>query len=186
MLLEYWFFLDYGFFYALPLPQIINVSSETLLVFYGTTGGIFFSFIVYRNEKTKEKREKTDEYKPQLITELIRESKDVDVFRIKIHNYSKYILSAIYLYDEYVGSTLKQDSEYWVCYYKTKDEYENLKCHYKNLINITVEDNILDSDNFPKYIQLGCDAANGDMWDCMFNKRKDGKNIYYYPNFRLL
>lgn len=48
-----------GLIYALPLPQVIAVSSEDMLSFYGTAFGIFGSFILYRLEKKNEEKRET-------------------------------------------------------------------------------------------------------------------------------
>ncbi|MCR4615692.1 MAG: hypothetical protein K5756_06040 [Clostridiales bacterium] len=45
----------------------------------------------------------------------------------------------------------------------------------------TMDSEILDSDGFPKYVQLLCDDSDGNAWSCCYNKLHDCNNIYYYP-----
>lgn len=171
-----------GYIYALPLPRVIDVESGDLLAFYGTAFGILGSFYTYRMEKEKEKRAKEKESKPQLQIKVT--AKDEDVFEVNVINYTQNLLSAIFLYDEFAGEELK--SRYMICFDKKPDEYNEMKKNIPGLINIVTCEELIESDGYPKYIQICCDNANGDMWNCCFDKRKEGDRMYYYPNFELV
>ena len=47
-----------GLIYAIPIPQFVAVDSGDLLAYYGTTFGIIGSFITYRHELNKSKKER--------------------------------------------------------------------------------------------------------------------------------
>ena len=60
-----------GMFYALPIPQIVAVDSGALLAYYGTIFGIIGSFITYRQELKKRKKERIKELKPNFLNALL-------------------------------------------------------------------------------------------------------------------
>lgn len=173
-----------GGFYALPCKQVIAVECGDLLAFYSTALGIFSSFVTYRAERAKEKREKTSRFKPQMFVEVI-EDEGNDCFVMTLQNLSDSILSSVYLYDTYIGNVLEKNKTFNLCINKSSDESEELKRKLENVISIYDKD-LIDEDGYPKYIQICCDVPNGDMWNCCFDKRVDGKERYYYPNFTLL
>lgn len=64
-----------GLFYALPLPQIVAVGSGDLLAYYGAFFGIVGSFVTYRIEIAKRKKERIKEIKPVFIVEVKKSMK---------------------------------------------------------------------------------------------------------------
>ena len=44
-----------------------------------------------------------------------------------------------------------------------------------------MDSDIIDSDSYPKYIQLLCNDKDGNTWNCCYYKVKDCDKIYYYP-----
>lgn len=44
-----------------------------------------------------------------------------------------------------------------------------------------MDSDIIDTDGYPKYIQLLCDDKDGNAWNGCYYKVKDCDKIYYYP-----
>lgn len=168
-----------GAVYALPLPQIVAVDCGDLLSFYGTALGIFSSFVIYRQEKIKERKENLKILRPKLTVEV---EKNGEQFLLKVQNYSDGPLMCVYLYDVYVGLVLEKKSEFSVCY--CQNTYASIKLNAS--YNITMDHEIMDSDGYPKYVQICCDDHEGNMWNCCFDKRSDGQKIFYYPYFEIV
>lgn len=82
-----------GGIYALPLPRIIALNSGDLLAYYGTTFGIIGTFITYRNEVKKKKKERIQELKPFFTVEVSLVDKSLNLFKIDINNHSEQPLS---------------------------------------------------------------------------------------------
>lgn len=166
-----------GVIYAFPLPRIIALNSGDLLAYYGTAFGIIGMFITYRNEVKKEKKERTQELKPVFTVEVTLLDKISDLFKIDIHNHSEQPLSHLYFYDEFVATMAQKKYSFQVTYSKAIEEIEAIKPQF----NITMDSDIIDSDGYPKYIQLLCDDKDGNAWNCCYYKVKDCDKIYYYP-----
>ena len=75
--------------YAIPIPQFVAVDSGDLFAYYGTTFGIIGSFITYRHELNKSKKERIGELKPAFIVEVKKLGKEEDIFNIEIINGSQ-------------------------------------------------------------------------------------------------
>ena len=166
-----------GAIYALPLPRIIDVDAGDLLAYYGTTFGIIGSFIAYRIELNKKEKEKIKELKPifYVSVELIDQNKGL--FKIDITNHSTQMLSYLSLYDEFITTIVQNNHTFQVTYNKTTEECEAIKPQF----NITMDDRIIDSDGYPKYVQLICNDKEGNAWNCCYYKVKDCDKMYYYP-----
>lgn len=169
--------LGIGAIYALPLPRIIDVDAGDLLAYYGTAFGIIGTFITYRKEVKKKEKERTQELKPIFTIEVSLLDKSASLFRIDINNHSEQTLSYFYFYDEFVASIAQKKYSFQVTYNKTVGEAETIKPQF----NITMDSNIIDSDGYPKYIQLICDDKDGNAWNCCYHKVKDCGKTYYYP-----
>lgn len=165
-----------GMIYALPLPQIVAVDSGDLLGYYATVFGIWGSFYTYRLEKRKSEIERNNDIKPQFIVELSKNDKS-DIFSLIIRNHSKSTVSHLHLYDCFLSSEAKDKCSLKITYLKTIEEEDKLKPDF----NITMDDDIMDVDGYPKYVQLLCDDMDGKTWNCCYHKINDCGKIYYYP-----
>lgn len=166
-----------GAIYALPLPQLIAIDSGDLIAYYGTVFGILGSFITYRHEVKMKEKERNQQLKPLFFVDVSLVDSTVGVFQVNIYNQSKQALSYFQFYDVYVSSMVKKNYSFKVTYNKTIAEENQINPTY----NITMDSEIIDSDGYPKYIQLICDDEDGNQWDCCYYKVKDGAKIYYYP-----
>lgn len=172
-----------GVFYALPLPQIIAIGSGDFLAYYGTIFGIIGSFVTYRYEVNKDKKERNNELKPIFVVEVSMENEYTGLFDIKITNLVEQPLSFFYLYDEFVSSAIQKKNEFKVTFCKSIEEIEEIEPDY----NITMDRDIIDSDGYPRYVQILCDDRDGNIWNCCYNKVKDCDKVYYYPrNFEII
>lgn len=169
--------LAIGGIYALPLPQIIAIDSGDLLAYYGTAFGIIVSFIVYRHEIKTKRKEKTQYLKPLFFVEVEPIDNTLGLFSVKINNHSEQPLSYLYFYDEFIEAHIQKQYLFRVAYNKTIEQTKTIKPEF----NITIDSEIIDSDGYPKYIQILCDDKEGNMWNCCYYKVKDCEKIYYYP-----
>ena len=65
---------------------------------------------------------------------------------------------------------------------KSDNEYSELAKQYDNLVNVTIDDRIIDkSSNYPKYINIDCDANDGKSWSIEFKLIKNGFENLYMP-----
>lgn len=165
-----------GMIYALPFPQIIAVDSGDLLAYYGTAFGILGSFITYRHEKNKSKKERQQEIKP-VFTIKMTSNDDSKMFNVVITNHSKHRLSYLYFYDRFVSENCEKQYSFNVTYYLTIEEEKRINPDF----NITMDSDILDKDGYPKYVQLCCEDVDENSWNCCYFKVKDGNEIFYYP-----
>lgn len=158
---------------ALPL----GVEYGDLLGYYATTFGLLGSFCIYSQEKRKSQIEHQRELRPCLIVEITEQDK-TGVFSLSISNYSHNVLTNFYLYDVFLSSTMKKgENTYKVTYNKASEETNKLVPQF----NITMDDNVIDTDGYPKYVQILCDDSDGNTWDCWYQKINDCEKIYYYP-----
>ncbi len=168
-----------GLFYALPLPQIVAVGSGDLLAYYGAFFGIVGSFVTYRIEIAKRKKERIKEIKPVFIVEVKRiYDEDIEVFSIDIINQSQKTITFLYLYDEFISPIINEKYSFKITYNKSIDDIKRINPDY----NITMDSEIVDTDKFPKYIQLLCNDSDGNNWNCYYGKIKNGDKVYYYPS----
>ena len=161
------------------MPQIVAINSGDLLTYYGTAFGIIGSFVAYRNEIKKAKRERTKELKPIFIVDISLIDNANSLFAINIVNQSEHKLSYLYLYDIFISANVQSNYSFNVTYCKSVEEEEKIKPQY----NITVDSHIIDADGYPNYIQLICDDQDGNSWNCCYNKIKDCDRIFYYPQY---
>lgn len=166
-----------GLIYALPLPQVVAVESGDLLAYYGTAFGILGSFVTYRYEVNKSKKERIRELKPAFVVEVKRTDTEHNEFNIEIINRSQQTLSFLHLYDEFISTIVEEHYSFKITYNKSILETEEIKPDY----NITMDPDIIDTDGFPEYVQLLCDDCEGNAWNCCYYKVKDCDNVYYYP-----
>lgn len=158
---------------ALPF----GVEGGDLLGYYATTFGLLGSFYIYRQEKRKSQIEHQRELRPCLIVEITEPDKN-GVFSLSISNLSHNVLTNFYLYDTFLSSTMKEGKNtYEVTYNKTSEETNKLAPQF----NITMDDDIIGTDGYPKYVQILCDDSDGNTWDCWYQKIDDCGKIYYYP-----
>lgn len=167
-----------GGIYSIPIPRLIAVEFGDLIAYYGTVFGIIGSFIIYWNEIKKRNRERKMELKPIFTVEVGLIDESQGLFQIDINKHSESPLSFFYFYDEFISTKMKEKYSFRVTYNKTNKEIEIIKPQY----NIMVDSDIIDSDGYPKYIQLICDDKDGNAWNCCYRKVKDCGKIYYYPS----
>ena len=56
-----------------------------------------------------------------------------------------------------------------------------------NRFNITMDPDIIDSDGYPKYVQIQCEDKDSNSWNCCYYKIKNCEKVYYYPrDFEIL
>ena len=166
-----------GLIYAIPIPQFVAVDSGDLLAYYGTTFGIIGSFITYRHELNKSKKERINELKPAFIVDVKKIKKEEDIFNIEIINRSQQTVTFLHFYDEFISTIINDKYSFKTTVNKTIKETEGINPDY----NITMDSEILDNDGFPKYVQLLCDDSDGNSWNCCYYKVKDCDKVYYYP-----
>ena len=166
-----------GLIYAIPLPQIVAVDSGDLLAYYGTTFGIVGSFITYRFELSKSKKERIKELKPAFVVEVKKANEKENIFDIKIINRSQQTVTFLHFYDEFISTIINDKYSFKTTFNKTIEETESIDLDY----NITMDPEILDDDGFPQYVQLLCDDIDGNSWNCCYYKVKDCDKVYYYP-----
>ena len=166
-----------GLIYAIPIPQFVAVDSGDLLAYYGTTFGIIGSFITYRHELNKSKKERINELKPAFIVDVKKIKKEEDIFNIEIINRSQQTVTFLHFYDEFISTIINDKYSFKTTFNKTIKEAEGINPDY----NITMDSEILDNDGFPKYVQLLCDDSDGNSWNCCYYKVKDCDKVYYYP-----
>ena len=166
-----------GLIYAIPIQQFVAVDSGDLLAYYGTTFGIIGSFITYRHELNKSKKERISKLKPAFIVEVKKVEKEEDIFNIEIINRSQQTVTFLYFYDEFISTIINDKYSFKTTFNKTIKETEGINPDY----NITMDSEILDNDGFPKYVQLICDDSDGNSWNCCYYKVKDCNKVYYYP-----
>lgn len=177
LLLLFVFPIIVGLIYAIPIRQVVMVDSGDLLAYYGTTFGIVGSFITYRLELNKRKKERIKELKPAFIVEVKKIPNESNVFEIEITNRSKNIITFLYFYEEFVSADIKEKYSFKTTFNETNDEVDRIKPNY----NITSNPDIIDADGYPEYIQLTCNDCEGNNWNCCYFKVKDCDKIYYYP-----
>ena len=133
-----------GLIYAIPIPQFVAVDSGDLLAYYGTTFGIIGSFITYRHELNKSKKEKISELKPAFIVEVKKVEKEEDIFNIEIINRSQQTVIFLHFYDEFISTIINDKYSLKTTFNKTIKETEGINPYY----NITMNSEILDNDGF--------------------------------------
>lgn len=165
-----------GLIYALPVPQFVAVECGDLLGYYATVFGIWGSFYTYRLEKQKSERERKREIMPHFAVNVSK-AETSNAFLLSIKNIGTSCLSQLSLYDSFLASEVDKEYTLTVTYLKTVEEEEKIKPDF----NINMDNDIIDADGYPKYVQLLCDDIDGHTWDCSYYKINDCGKIYYYP-----
>lgn len=168
-----------GGIYALPIPQVIAVDVGELLTYYATAFGILGSFMQYRYEVKKRKKERNKELKPTLEVQVSRNA-DEKTFNIKVKNYSDKILKVFDIYEHLVEENAEKERLFRVGYNLPEKDVQSL-CG--GVINVEMERNIIGDDGYPKSVMLLCEDIDENMWLCNFNR----VGSYYYPeDFEIL
>ena len=162
---------------SLDEKSIVFQPSD-ILTYFGVAVGMFGSFVVYREEKAKEKKEREDRLRPDFGVHLELVDPEEEIFKLTILLYSESVLRSVYLYDNYCSDRISDQEAFFITYSGAREKaYQG-----KPLYNISCDDNILDKDGWPHYIQINCDDTERQMWDCIFRKCSDGEHIYYTPS----
>lgn len=151
-------------------------EAGVLLSYYGTTFGIFGSFVTFYLTNKKEKETRNAEIKPKITVDL--EKEDEKVFKLTVYNCLQTPARNVFLYDEILDSKIEKYTTVYVTYNLPNDEFNKYKEIYKNCQNITLDEDIIEN-GYPKYILIDCDDVDGRMWQCEFNKIVNGSQIAY-------
>ena len=151
-------------------------EAGVLLSYYGTTFGIFGSFVTFYLTDKKEKETRNAEIKPKITVDL--EKEDEKVFKLTVYNCLQTPARNVFLYDEILDSKIEKYTTVYVTYNMPNDEFKKYKEKYKNCQNITLDEDIIEN-GYPKYILIDCDDVDGRMWQCEFNKIVNGSKIAY-------
>ena len=151
-------------------------EAGVLLSYYGTTFGIFGSFVTFYLTDKKEKETRNAEIKPKITVDLKKE--DEKVFKLTVYNRLQTPARNVFLYDEILDSKIEKYTTVYVTYNMPNDEFKKYKEKYKNCQNITLDEDIIEN-GYPKYILIDCDDVDGRMWQCEFNKIVNGSKIAY-------
>lgn len=165
--------LAFGLFYRF-IRSIIAIDSGDILSFYGVALGIYVSSLIYVDKIQREKKEEAASKVPKLYVSVNKKAHEI--FDIHIVDLSKNGMSDVYLYDEKICETLGKDTVVEVTFNLPIDEDEKIKPQY----NVTCDDNIIDNDGFPKYVQIGVCDDDGDLWVLSYDKLNKENNIIYY------
>ena len=164
-----------GWVYSLPLPQYIAVDSGDLLAFYGTAFGLLLSARMYLEVKQKESLERQKAIRPQLYVELVRRSDQSDLFDICVQKIGDQLIEDAYLYEKQIGAIINKVQCYTIAYCLNPSKAKDLSVDF----NIEMDDEILDTDGYPKYIQILCYDADDNGWVCEFDKAKMQDKVLY-------
>lgn len=151
-------------------------EAGVLLSYFGTTFGIFGSFVTFYLTDKKEKETRNAEIKPKITVDL--EKEDEKVFKLTVYNCLQTPARNVFLYDEILDSKIEKYTTVYVTYNMPNDEFSKYKEKYKNCQNITLDEDIIEN-GYPKYILIDCDDVDGRMWQCEFNKIVNGSQIAY-------
>lgn len=166
---------------CVPCLRSFLPKSGDLLAYYGVIFGLLGSYYKYSEDRRKEKREKEQALTPFFSVELEKEKECDKQYNISITLLKKQLLRDIGLYDEYLCKTMSvgQSITKTISFSLSSEEEKRLK--KKNDFNITVDGDIMDTDGYPKYIQIVCDDLEGNGWVCDFIKVKHTNEVKYYP-----
>ena len=163
--------------YSLPIKHSFSIDASSLLSFCGIAVGIIGSFCLYRYEKKCEETKRQKELQPSFLAEVI--SNEYGIFNIRIRSLTQSVFTHLYLYDELWVEMVSKDMNVCVSFCKTKEDFQKLR-HQGAKMNITVDEDIIQLDGYPKYIQLTCEDIDGNTWVCDFYKVNDCGKITYY------
>lgn len=166
---------------SIPYLQKFPFNSGELLTYYGVVFGIFASYYKYSEDRKKADREKRVQQTPAFSVALERMQENDRLFRISIVLIKNVIIRDIYLYDEFLCTSLPKDQciQKSIGFSLTRKEEQKIQTPFD--LNITMDSEILDADGYPKYIQIVCDDLEGNSWVCDFNKVISSNQVLYHP-----
>lgn len=165
-----------GLIYAIPIRQIIPIEIGELLGYYGSAVGILGSFITYRHERKKEKKERNREIRPEFAIDVSKVDQTNNIFLIQLRIWSVPPLRYVYFYDEFISTIVNDRYSFKCIFNKSIEEAKKICDNCYNISHIEVDKN-----GYPEYIQFVCDDRDGNMWTCNFYRVHDGEKIFYYP-----
>ena len=112
-------------------------EAGVLLSYYGTTFGIFGSFVTFYLTDKKEKETRNAEIKPKITVDL--EKEDEKVFKLTVYNCLQTPARNVFLYDEILDSKIEKYTTVYVTYNMPNDEFNKYKEKYKNISYIKQE-----------------------------------------------
>ncbi len=165
--------------YRINGPSIVPISLSDLLKYYATVFSIVGSAFIFVLEAKERKIERDKLFIPKIAVECYKKD---DVFEFIIHNFTEKPLSNFMIYESFLCSTMEKVKSINVVFMKSDNEYSELAKQYDNLVNVTIDDKIIDkSSNYPKYINIDCDAYDGKSWSIEFKLIKNGYENLYMP-----
>lgn len=192
-----------SFFYDATQPHLLSISLGDLLAFYGVAFSVLGSFYIYlrdieekeenrKNEQEKEQKQKEEQKERQrekrkreimhgLGVEVVPSSENEKLFYIKLAKEKDLKLHYVYLYDEFFATNLRESYSIPVTFDLFLEEKE-AKAQY----NITMDNDILDTDGYPKYVQIVCEDVDGNVWVCDFDKNNNSGKMYYPPQVEMV
>lgn len=165
-----------GLLYAIPIKQIIAIESNDLLDYYGVIFGIIGSFITYREEKKKEKKERNSDIKPRLVFNVTKED---DIFNFIVTNTGKYHIYSISLFDREICSVLPPNESNTV---KVKFVETPTKSTKNDVIIIDIgqyENFEFINNGNPKWIQVLCNDIDNQLWGIYYDILPNEDRIVY-------
>lgn len=166
---------------GMPCLQKFSLNSGELLTYYGVVFGIFASYYKYSEDRKKAEREKRVQQTPAFSVALERLPENDRLFHISIALIKNVIIRDIYLYDEFLYASLSKDQyiQKTIGFSLTKEEKQEIQTPFD--LNITMDNEILDVDGYPKYVQIVCDDLEGNSWVCDFSKVVSSNQVLYHP-----
>lgn len=160
----------------IPCLKEIGIASDECLAFYGTAFGIFASFYTYRAEKRKSELQHRRDLMPKISIELQQRRTQRELFDLSIYISEDRPFFDVFLFDEYVFGKVEESEKISISFGLSKEQQDCLKPD----VNVSVdEDEIMDTDGYPKYIQIVCHDIENTGWVCNFDKVDcNGKRFY--------
>lgn len=152
------------------------VESGDVLSYYATSLGIIGSFITYREEKKKEKKERNSDIKPRLVFNVTKED---DIFNFVVTNTGKYHIYSISLFQREICSVLPPDESKSV---KVKFVETPTKSGINDVIIIDIgqyENFEFDNNGTPKWIQVLCNDIDNQLWGIYYDILPNEDRIVY-------
>ncbi|MCI8336413.1 MAG: hypothetical protein HFI72_04575 [Peptococcaceae bacterium] len=187
---------------TIPCP-VLSITLTNLLDFYGAAFSVLGAFYIYlreveekeknrAKEQEKEQKQKEEQKERQrekrkseimqgLEVEVVPPTNGKKLFYIKITRKKDLRLHYVYLYDEFFATNLRESYKIPVTFMKKVEEAEP-EARY----NFTMDEDILDADGYPKYVQIVCKDVDGNAWVCDFNKNNNSGKMYYPPQVEMV
>ncbi len=166
-----------GGMYSEIIPENTPIKAGDLLAYYGVAFGILNSFIYYRIEKKEKEKERNNKLRPAFSVNVEQNKETSLIFKISIKKICDSNLMYMHLYDEFISSYVEKEYCFYVTYNQTIENVKDIDTDY----NITMDELIIDTDGYPKYVQIICNDTDNNSWDCCYYKIKDCDKYYYYP-----